>query len=615
MVDKPSRPASVTDPRQLGFTRQRHMVPWLSPSQLLRTALQVVVSAQFGSYSDKRELEANLGAGSPPSYADQPELWLDYVADLGDAFEPTYTMASLLAAATLDLAVPGEAPVTTPRGRLLVMGGDEVYPVASVRRYQDQTVGPYRAALPYVDDEASAPHLYAIPGNHDWYDGLTAFLRTFCGGQWIGGWRTRQSRSYFALALPHRWWLWAVDFQFDSYMDEPQYRYFADTVAPLMHAGDSVILCTPTPTWVYANQEESEEAYVTVDYLERTLIRDGIGADVRLYLSGDAHHYARYAQVPGSAADAPAVAEPGQRITAGGGGAFLSPTHNLPSTLVLPPEASRDPGKSAPPTSWALQGSTYPSTATSGDLCRRVWRLPLENVGMWALIAGLAVLLAWVGQVSVPGGLHARPGYWSLAWHAVRHPIGLALSLAVVLALLAFTGTHVAAKRYGLGLPHAVVQVAAILAVIWASAEAWGWVSAGWLFGALLVLTAAAVGGLVGCEIMAAYLWVANHWGLNDNELFAAQRNRDWKNFLRLHVDTGGVLTVYPVGVDHTPRRWERRDDGGPGDPWLQPAGEAISFHLIEAPVRIDPAIPPPAPPARAARAARPVRKPRAPRS
>ncbi len=50
--------------------------------------------------------------------------------------------------------------------------------------------------------------MLALAGNHDWYDGLTTFLRLFCVGRPIGGWRTEQTRSYFAARLPHDWWGW-----------------------------------------------------------------------------------------------------------------------------------------------------------------------------------------------------------------------------------------------------------------------------------------------------------------------------------------------------------------------------------------------------------------------
>ena len=72
-----------------------------------------------------------------------------------------------------------------------------------------------------------------MPGNHDWYDGLTAFLRLFVRSRdrHFGGWGTGQSRSYFAVELPADWWLLGLDDQSGSYLDDPQLTYF-DEVAP-----------------------------------------------------------------------------------------------------------------------------------------------------------------------------------------------------------------------------------------------------------------------------------------------------------------------------------------------------------------------------------------------
>ena len=82
--------------------------------------------------------------------------------------------------------------------------------------------------MPHSDDP---PALFAVPGNHDWYDGLTAFLRFFCQGGWVGGWKTEQRRSYFAVKLPQRWWLLGIDIQFDTYIDAPQIDYFRTVAA------------------------------------------------------------------------------------------------------------------------------------------------------------------------------------------------------------------------------------------------------------------------------------------------------------------------------------------------------------------------------------------------
>ena len=55
------------------------------------------------------------------------------------------------------------------------------------------------------------PQCFAIPGNHDWIDGLDTFQRHFQHKGWLGGWLLPQSNSYFALRLPHGWWLLALD--------------------------------------------------------------------------------------------------------------------------------------------------------------------------------------------------------------------------------------------------------------------------------------------------------------------------------------------------------------------------------------------------------------------
>ena len=190
--------------RVLGFTPQDE-VRWLAPGELVRTAIKV------GPLLAVRRLRRPpRGAGRPARHdaALAPDadggLWLDHVADLGDGFDPTYTVARLLAADTLEVGPPegqpGEQPgppLRLPRGRLLVLGGDEVYPTPSSSGYEDRMKGPYRAALPSgaVDP---APFMVALPGNHDWYDGLTAFLRLFAQRRPLGGWRTVQTRSYFA---------------------------------------------------------------------------------------------------------------------------------------------------------------------------------------------------------------------------------------------------------------------------------------------------------------------------------------------------------------------------------------------------------------------------------
>ncbi len=155
-----------------------------------------------------------------------------------------------------------------PRGKLLVLGGDEVYPRASTKAYDDRTVGPYRSAMPRATPQ---PLMLALPGNHDWYDGLTSFLRLFTQDRMIGGWRTEQKRSYFTVQLPHRWWLVGLDSQLDSYFDDPQLKYFEETLTAHLQPGDSVIVCAATPAWLKASSGHPD-AFNGLEWFERNFV-------------------------------------------------------------------------------------------------------------------------------------------------------------------------------------------------------------------------------------------------------------------------------------------------------------------------------------------------------
>ena len=134
-----------------------------------------------------------------------------------------------------------------------MLGGDQVYPTPSSTGYEDRMKGPYRAALP-AGSADPAPVLVALPGNHDWYDGLTAFLRLFAQRRPLGGWRTVQTRSYFVVQLPQRWWLVGVDTQLGTYIDDPQIRYFREHLSSVLQPGDGVIVAAPSPTWVHTGR-------------------------------------------------------------------------------------------------------------------------------------------------------------------------------------------------------------------------------------------------------------------------------------------------------------------------------------------------------------------------
>ena len=213
--------------------KQEKMVNWFEPGMLAQTAIKAIVSSAFGNYADKREIEAALHESTieekeadqvNKEYSEKDEIWLDYISDTGDGFNSTYSVAHLVAQPFLEVKING-VEKKIERGKILVFGGDQIYPTPTMEMYENKFRIPFRAAFPYTEMK-DHPHLYAIPGNHDWYDGLNNFIKLFCQKRWIGNWITKQHRSYFALQLPHGHWIWATDIQLNSDIDKPQLDYF-----------------------------------------------------------------------------------------------------------------------------------------------------------------------------------------------------------------------------------------------------------------------------------------------------------------------------------------------------------------------------------------------------
>jgi hypothetical protein len=541
------------------------MVRWLDPHQLVDTAVRVLLSGVFSAYADSRELQA-LEPAEVPDHSGETELWLDYVADLGDGWNSTYTVAGLLATEELKLDWDGQTHATE-RGRILVMGGDQVYPVPNATEYENRMLGPYRAALPCVP--GAAPELFAIPGSHDWYDGLVNFTSIFCRNHWIGGWRTRQRRSYFALKLPSGWWLWGIDIQFGSYIDEAQLRYFTDVAVDQVQPGDRIILCTAKK--VESGRKKGEiHSDRDVEYLEREIIQPS-GAQVLLYLKSGKHYYARYEQEKGFR----------QHIASGGGGAFLHPTHHLPERMNLPGAAGPIAYRKA---------ATYPSPAVSKRLRKRIWLLTPYNLPLAGVFGTVQVLLAFML------GLHLGDRHVSLGLGDLRHAVWesptffllIPLMIVSVAGMVRFAHDVSGVRRFLLGIVHSTLQVAGVAGVLLAAS----WLSSafglrgGWSLAAFLGLVGllGGIGGMVG---MSGYLWATNCFGLHGTEGYAAQHHQDLKHFLRLHIEADGTLTVYPIGVDRVPRKWALRPDAPAHAPWFAPYGAEPKPHLIEKPFTI----------------------------
>lgn len=565
------------------------MVGWYDPMQLFRTAIEVFFSTLFGRHSDYRLMEA-LTRGSDSHFDftqewkqgddnhDEPDIWgkprediwIDYVGDVGDGWNSTYAIAHCLAQPELLIESKDKRrnePCRTKRGDILIFGGDQVYPIANRLNYKQRLVGPYQTALDETDPPH--PHAFAIPGNHDWYDSLVSFTRLFCQQRFFAGWQTDQSRSYFALKLPGHWWLLGTDVQLDSDIDVPQVNYFKKVADEQIQPGDRVIICTAEPHWVYAAlyaKDDSNYNENNLAYFEKRIIGDK--AKVVAFIAGDQHHYRRF-----EAKDCT------QKITAGGGGAFLHPTHGEELQSLK-------------------DGSThqrsYPSKSESK--ARSLRNLAFIVFNPWfGLLTGLFYMLtSWTVMANLSEAETFRAAASMVLDRLAVSPAAVFWVVTLFAGFVLFTDTHSKPYRLIAGPIHGAAHVLAVFFIGWGAT--YFTVSGLHLkFGSFSQLVSAGViiffgGWLAGSVILGLYLLISlNLFRRHSNEAFSALSIQDWKNFLRIRIEDNGKLTIFPIGLRKVPRKWNRRKDGQKG-PGYEPAQEnEIKPILIEGPLLFTP--------------------------
>ncbi|MDI9835527.1 metallophosphoesterase family protein [Streptomyces sp. KAU_LT] len=139
-------------------------ISWLDP-RMLWAARNGVLASLFGDPTGRtrsRWVAQREAAGAPADKVirrDDPDRFSFLViGDTGEGDDSQYAV------------VPGflkEGQDT----RFAVLASDVIYPVGAADDYGPKFFRPYR--------DYKAP-IYAIPGNHDWYEDLTAFMRVFC---------------------------------------------------------------------------------------------------------------------------------------------------------------------------------------------------------------------------------------------------------------------------------------------------------------------------------------------------------------------------------------------------------------------------------------------------
>ncbi len=583
---------------------QPTMTNWYEPRMLLNIALKAMISGTFGNYADRREIQAaldnNLDEGEMDklreAYCSEDEIWIDVVNDTGDGFNSTFAIAKCVAKKGLTLKLKGkdgaETVFTTPRPKILIFGGDEVYPFPTTEAYTNKFKVPFGAAAEdrsEADANNDRPHLYAIPGNHDWYDGLGNFIKLFCQQRWIGIWSTKQHRSYFALPLPNNYWIWATDIQLNSDIDTPQLAYFRSIANDKMQPGDKIILITAEPAWVYAQLLKGDRSFTKLKFFVDNYIRNSDGRHQNSFklaatLTGDLHHYSRYQKKGDDNGH--------QYLTAGGGGAFLHETHNLPGCLM------------AVDTGDVHLQNRFPEKEESKGLMWRNFAFPWKNKLFTALLIGIYLIFfailrnaAYDYLQMMRDNVDSLSNFFAHTGLMLVHSPGvLLLTLALLFGFYSFTDTKVMTRWSKLiGSLHGIGQVQLIYIAMYfigayplcgSCPHMQLWERILWVAGICIA------GGIMAAFLFGTYLFISNRFfGMHMNEASSSFASEDYKNFLRLHVHKDGV-TIYPIGIRKVPRKWTTVP---PKASPLIPADERYHFTgdeepetvLIEPPIQI----------------------------
>jgi hypothetical protein len=328
---------------------------WLRPAPLILSRNDVLVR-WFGDPTDEQRREwlrrldeyaHATGAPPPPRnrlitrHADRDRISVAILGDPGEGDASQYVVVPVLERVAHDTD-------------FAVLCSDVIYPAGGVRAYADRF---YR---PYADYPSP---IYALPGNHDWYDGLTGFMTTFCdappdvgdplpavtGPLWrrllhrllwrrapkatvedvadMRRYRDADSQQgsqpgpYCAIdAGPVR--LVLIDTGLDGHIDRDQGEWLRE-----ISAGDRPkILLTGRPIYTYAHRQASPiEGGGDVDEIVTDPANNYVAC-----IGGDDHNYQRY---PVLLRDGRTI----QYLVAGGSGAYLSATHQIPNVDQLAP--------------------------------------------------------------------------------------------------------------------------------------------------------------------------------------------------------------------------------------------------------------------------------------
>ncbi|WP_206312974.1 metallophosphoesterase [Streptomyces sp. JB150] len=324
--------------RQLVPAAPGRKLSWLDP-RTLWLARNGILAALFGDPTGRtrgRWVAQQAAVGAPADKVirrPDPDRFAFLVAgDTGEGGEPQYAV------------VPGLLRVGQDT-QFMIIASDVIYPVGATDDYGDKFFRPYQ--------DYPAP-IYAVPGNHDWYEDLRGFMRVFCDDAPPLPPEARPRRLTRA-------WLRELLWHRPSPVDEAGFAqarklrsapaqfsvqpgpYWAIDAGPIRIVGiDTGLLGTVDAEQAAWLREVSRDPRPKILVTGRPLYADGAPRPTPIEgggtvddivrdpahryvaaIGGDIHNYQRYPiRVDGDRTI--------QYIVAGGGGAFTHATHTIP---------------------------------------------------------------------------------------------------------------------------------------------------------------------------------------------------------------------------------------------------------------------------------------------
>ncbi|GMH91991.1 hypothetical protein TrVE_jg885 [Triparma verrucosa] len=518
--------------------------------------------------------------------------WFDFVADTGDSFAGTFTVASLLVS---EINLPGVPSLPPPD--LCVHGGDLSYPWPQKHELHNRFVLP----LEYTGRGKKKREMFIVPGNHEWDDGLKAFDEMFVNHHQeearctqntvasiplvskqhvrVGPYTLPQQSSYFALKLPNNWWLFGidmVDIEGCLDLDQDQYDYFTKIYEEeVKKSTDSIIIVTHIPDyfWNYCLGYSKGKRLAQ--------LRHSFGTNFRLMLSGDMHFYNRFS----------ANSDPNgpQYLIVGGGGGFGHST----SVPRAESTVSNHPFTDNLPQIPLTRRSAYPKP----EQCHRYFNENIFQRRHYGLmkLTGFFYLMIGAGVVSTDLNFVSEKTFFELVAFNAKESVScfnlfpfLGYILLLAINFVIATANYGPEAKFLLkGGALSLLHTASHFISCFICLTSWqkifyllSWEAESsdvfdvawkhyWQLGLFWI-----TGGIVGHYVSMTYFWVAfNFFSFQWNEAYCTAEDEDHKNFIRCKIGLDGAIDIYVIGIDKSCMRWKERVGRKDGDAFLEPQG------------------------------------------